>query len=337
MMKKARFIRHNSALVSVLCLLLTAGILTTAVLSLSKSGTFTVASHVELQRSMLIAEGVATRVQWLLAADRNLNPNDKPGTVDYTTFEYDRFMADGVTHTLEYYGENVQVQVLDAVSGWDLSQSRYQSAIKTISSREDAGDELVDLCDEITQLIGDYLDSDDNIQELGMEATGYEDEMKKPLPRNAAMQFREELLYINGFTKLFPLDKDGRLSSVRLIPPANTSDLSGTPSLFTITRQDVERQLPDLSEDEVDNIMLSLKSWREDRELLSDTLDEELYNKLAAKFSTSESGAYTVVISGQGNAEKGGTPFRKLIFTYAGFEVSGPADQLLKYMEWNFL
>ena len=90
-MKKNILRRHNSALISVLCLVFTAGILTAAVLSLSKSGTFTVTTHVDLQRSMLIAEGVANRVQWLMAADRNLNPNDKPGTVDYTTFEYDRF------------------------------------------------------------------------------------------------------------------------------------------------------------------------------------------------------------------------------------------------------
>jgi hypothetical protein len=231
----------------------------------------------------------------------------------------------------------VQVQILDAVKGFDMRSGNYKSVINSLSSQEDAGDDVVDLCTEVSELIADYLDNDDNTNERVMESGDYEDQMQAPLPRNAEMQFREEYLYIKDFTQLFPLDRNGRLSIVRLMPPEKTSDLSGTPSLFTITRQDVERQLPDLSEDEVDNIMLSLKSWREDRELLSDTLDEELYNKLAAKFSTSESGAYTVVISGQGNAEKGGTPFRKLIFTYAGFEVSGPADQLLKYMEWNFL
>ena len=101
-MKKTSVVRRNSALVSVLCLIFTAGILTAAVLSLSKSGTFTVAAHVELQRSMLIAEGVANRVQWLLAADRNLNPDDKPGSVDYTTFEYDRFMVFFLIHACGY-------------------------------------------------------------------------------------------------------------------------------------------------------------------------------------------------------------------------------------------
>lgn len=336
-MKKNSFVRHNSALISVLCLIFTAGILTAAVLSLSKSGTFTVATHVDLQKSMLIAEGVANRVQWLLAADRNLNPNDKPGSVDYTTFEYDRFMADGVKHIINYYGENVQVRIFDAVRGYEMGESSYAAVLRNLAAREDAGEETVDLCEEVTQLIADYLDSDDNINERGMEGSDYEDIMQKPLPRNGAMQFREELLYIRGFTDLFPLDRDGRLSAVRLIPPENTSNLSGTPSLFAATREEILQALPDLGEDELDNIMDSLDKWHNDKELITDTLDEELYSQLAGKFSTAESGAYTVVVSAPESADDGARPFRKLIFTYAGFEVSGPSDQMLKYMEWNFL
>ena len=139
---KRRIIRYNSALISVLCLIFTAGILLASTLSLSKSGTFTVAAHVKMQRSMLISEGVANRVQWLLAADRNLHPDDKPGTVDYTAYEYDRFMGDAVIHTMDYYGENVQVQIWDAVKGFDMSQSSYAAAINRISSQEDAGDDI---------------------------------------------------------------------------------------------------------------------------------------------------------------------------------------------------
>ncbi len=337
MKKSSRIIRYNSALVSVLCLIFTAGILTAAVLSLSKSGTFTVAAHVELQRSMLIAEGAANRVQWLLAADRNLNPNDKPGSVDYSTFEYERFMADGVRHTINYYGENVQVQVFDALRGWDMGKNNYSAVLNTVSNQKDAGEDVIDLCEEVSQLLADYLDSDDNINERGMESADYEDAMQKPLPRNGEMQFREELLYIKGFAELFPPDKDGKLSVVRLIPPENTSDLSGNPSLFAATREEIALKLNDLGDDELDNIMDALEKWRNDKELLSETLDEELYAQLVSKFSTVESGAYTVVISAPETPENGARPFRKLIFTYAGFEISGPSNRLLKYMEWNFL
>lgn len=336
-MKRVRFIRRRAALVSVLCLVFTAGLLAAAVLSLSKSGTFTVAAHVELQRSMLIAEGAAARVQWLLAADRNLHPDDKPGSVDYDTYDYDRFMADGVRHVLDYYGETIQVRVTDAVSGWDMGSNNYANVLKTVAAAEDAGEDVVDLCEEVTQLIGDYLDGDDNIQERGMERADYEDAMQKPLPRNAPMQFREELLYIRGLAGILPPDRDGRLSAVRLIPPEGTSDLSGTPSLYTATRREVELLLPDLTEEELLNVTEALEQWRGERILPSESLDEELLAKLSAKFSTVESGAYTVIISAPADADSGARPFRKLVFSYAGFEVSGPENQVLKYMEWNFL
>ena len=139
-MKKRKIVRHNAALISVLCLIFTAGILTAATLALSQSGTLGVAAHVELQRSMLVAEGVANRVQFLLAADRSINPNDKPGEVDYTAFENDRFMADGVRHSMDYYGEVVSFTVYDALRGWDMSSSTYQSVLNTISAQDDAGD-----------------------------------------------------------------------------------------------------------------------------------------------------------------------------------------------------
>ncbi|MBE6378639.1 MAG: general secretion pathway protein GspK [Lentisphaerae bacterium] len=332
-MTKRRIFRHNAALISVLCLIFTAGILTAATLAISQSGTFSIAAHVELQRSMLVAEGVANRIQFLLAADRDMNPNDKPGEVDYTTFEHDRYMADGVKHTIEYHGEEVSFTVHDTVKGWDMSRTNFQKVLDMIANQDDAGDDVVDLVNQVSHRLGDYLDTDDDIKEYGQEATDYEDQLKKPLPRNADMQFREELLYIEGFTELFPLDKNGRLSSIRLIPPENTSSLSGTPGLFAATREMIELEC-DLSEDELDTVMDALDRWKNEQELLSDTLDEELLAKIKSKFSTVESGAYTVEISSPSDKPR---PFRKLIFSYAGFEVSGPEDQNLRYMEWNFL
>ena len=168
-----------------------------------------------------------------------------------------------------------------------------------------------------------------------MEAGDYEDAMKSPLPRNDVMQFREELLYIDGFTELIPLDRHGRLSAVRLIPPAGTAALDGGASLFSATRQEMKLRLPDLTDEEIDSIMEALDRWRTEKILLSESLDEELLARVNAKFSTGESGVYTVMISGPAGADK--RPFRKLVFTYSGHEVSGPPDRMLKFMEWNFL
>ena len=214
-----------------------------------------------------------------------------------------------------------------------MDSENYQKVLDMISGQEDAGDDVIDLVNDVSHRLGDYLDSDDDIREYGREANDYEDMDAKPLPRNEKMQFREELLYIEGFTKLFPLDKDGRLSSIRLLPPDNTTDLSGTESLFSADRRTLELKC-DLSEDELDTVMDALERWRNDKELLSDTLDEELLAKLNSSFSTVESGAYTVIISAPSAKPR---PFRKLVFSYAGFEVDGPEDQMLRYLEWNFL
>ena len=242
-------------------------------------------------------------------------------------------MADGVIHTIDYYGEKVSFTVTDAVSGWDINSSSYETVLKQIASQEDAGDDVVDLVNQVSHRIGDYLDSDDDIRDYGRESADYEDMGQSPLPRNAAMQFREELLYIEDFTGLFPLDQNGRLSSVRLIPPENMSSLSGTGSLFTADRETLDLQC-DLSEDELDTVEYALEKWRNDQALLSDNLDEELLNRLKAKFSTVESGVYTVIISSPTEKSR---PFRKLVFTYSGFEVEGPEDQTVRFMEWNFL
>ena len=80
----------GSALVAVLCLIFTAGILTTATLSISKSGSFDVSSHLDMQRSVYIAEGAANRVQWLIAADRYSYPGEVLGYTDYSEYDFDR-------------------------------------------------------------------------------------------------------------------------------------------------------------------------------------------------------------------------------------------------------
>ncbi len=334
-MKRKKIYRHNAALVAVLCLIFTAGLLTASTLALSQIGTFSVASHVELQRSMLVAEGVATRIQYLLAADRNLHQDDVPGEVDYSGFEYDRYMADAVEHTIDYYGETISFTITDAVSGWNMDSESFESSLQHISGQDEAGDDLIDLVNQVSQKLADYVDSDDDIQDYGMEITDYEDQGQSPLPRNAPMQFREELLYIEGFTDLYPLDGNGRLSMIRLIPPENTSDLSDDKmSLFSVDRQMIDLLCPDLSEDQLDAVMDSLRRWKQDRELLSDTLDEDVLNTLKNSFSTKESGAYTVIIQAPGDKPRA---FRKLVFSYSGFEVSGPEGQVINYMEWNFL
>ena len=89
--RKKRRREQGSALIAALCLIFMAGMLTATVLALSRIATFDVRAHIELQRSAYINEGVANRIQFLLAADRNVNPaSTQLGELDYTEFDYDR-------------------------------------------------------------------------------------------------------------------------------------------------------------------------------------------------------------------------------------------------------
>ena len=223
----------GAALISVLCLIFTAGILTAATLALSKAGSFNVTAHVRLQRSMLVAEGVANRVQWLIAADCQLYSSETVGDTVYDDYDSDRFIADGTPHVIDYYGEEVQFTITDARSGVDLSSSGYTSALRALVQNRDDDADWNDGATALRNQIADYVDSNsDTSGDDGMEEPNYDEMNMRPLPRNAAMQFREELLYLPAFRELFTTDRHGRLSDVRLIPPANTVSLSGTPALI---------------------------------------------------------------------------------------------------------
>ena len=76
----------GSALIAAVFFILSATLLTMAVLAMSKFNTFTIRPHTDLQRSFYINEGAANRIQWLIAADRGLHPVANPGEEDYSEF-----------------------------------------------------------------------------------------------------------------------------------------------------------------------------------------------------------------------------------------------------------
>ena len=328
-------IRHNSAengsaLVAVLCLLLTGGIITTAVLSLSKIGTFTVHAHVERQKSMFVAEGVATRVQFLYAADLQLHTSEKLGETDYSEYDYDRFLCDGVKHVIDYYGQKVQFTITDTIGGEDVAQDTTAALNKFVNEDTDA--DVQETVTKFSNLLADYIDSDDEAKDDSWEATDYEDAGLKPLPRNGALQFREELTLIPEFLKLYPMDKNGRMSHIRLIPPKGSPETTGKPTLFTATPRMIQNYCG-IEEEKVPEVMDALNAWKNDRTLLSDTLDEELLTKLKSALATTESGLLTINI--EAPAEDG-RPFSRLVFSFPAFKIAGPDNQCIEYLEWNF-
>jgi len=325
----------GSALIAVLCLIFTAGILTTTMIAIAKQTTFDIASHVGLQRSMYVAEGVANRAQWLLAADRDLHAPEILGETDYEEYEYDRYLADGIPHIIDYHGEKVQFTITDAKTGLDFSGSNYTGSLNRLRSGREDEPEWVDFLNVIRRRIADYTDKNDDLAEDGLEKGDYEDFGMYPLPRNDRIQYREELLYIPGFKRLFPTDRQGRLSSVRLIPPEGTVDLSGSPNLFTAGINELKAYSGNMEDDEVREIQDAIRQWHTDRTPLSESLDPLLLGKIAGRngLSRSESGHYTIVIEAPAEAKR---PFRRLAFSFTGYGVDGPKNGQFCYLEWFF-
>ena len=329
---------HNSresgaALISVLCLIFTAGILTAAALALAKVNSFNIASHVKMQRSMLVSEGVANRVMWLIAADRNLySSSEQLGDTVYDDYDYDRYLADGTPHVIDYYGEEVQFTVTDTMSGVDLSSSAYSAALRSLGQNRDDDADWSDSITALQNQIADYTDTNsDQTGDYGMEEANYEEMNMRPLPRNGAMQFREELLYLPAFRELFTTDRSGRLSAVRLIPPENTVSLSGTPSLMTATN-DMLKSYCSLEDGEVTEVREAIDAWLKEKTPLSDSLDAELLAKLGSLART-ESGYYTVTVEAAPAQKR---PFKRLTFSFAAFPVSGPDEETVRFLEWMF-
>lgn len=324
---------QGSALLAVLVLVFTGGLITALMMAIGSSGSFEVASHVEQQRSMFVAEGVAQRVQWLIAADRYLHGSETLGETDYEEYDYERFIADSTPHTIDYYGRQVKVVIEDARQGRRMDGTQYRRSLDSLKVGMGDDEDFIEAVDIVKDKITDYVDTNDDVSNEGMEESDYEAEEMKPLPRNGTIQFREELLYIPGFRDLFPVDKDGMLSSVRLIPPENTVTISGNPNLLTASKQEIMNYCNIDDEDELESIMEAIREWKTEKVPLSDgNLDPLLLGRLN-NLPRRESGIYTVRITADENDPR---PFKRLIFSFQASPVAGPSDKIIQYLQWMF-
>ena len=324
---------QGSALLAVLVLVFTGGLITALMMAIGSSGSFEVASHVEQQRSMFVAEGVAQRVQWLIAADRYLHGSETLGETDYEEYDYERFIADSTPHTIDYYGRQVKVVIEDARQGRRMDGTQYRRSLDSLKVGMGDDEDFIEAVDIVKDKITDYVDTNDDVSNEGMEESDYEAEEMKPLPRNGTIQFREELLYIPGFRDLFPVDKDGMLSSVRLIPPENTVTISGNPNLLTASKQEIMNYCNIDDEDELESIMEAIREWKTEKVPLSDgNLDPLLLGRLN-NLPRRESGIYTVRITADENDRR---PFKRLIFSFQASPVAGPSDKIIQYLQWMF-
>lgn len=341
---------EGSVLIPVLAVIVSCSLIVSALMALSQLGTAGMAAHTRLQKSAYLCEGALNRVQWLIAAERATHPGTSLLYFDYADFEYERFPADGSEHVMDYHGIPVNFVITDAAAGLDFSRLYRRNTVRRLTADPSADSEYLDQVEQFSDLLSDYVDSDDTIAEDGMESADYEDSGRRPLPRNAELQYREELFWIPGFTDLFPPDRGGRLSSVRVIPPnsmistgSSRQSGGGTSSSNSLFTQNPNlfgagdfylRYVCKLEEDELAQVREAILLYQTERIPLQDSIEGTLFTKLMNNLSWSQSQTVTVVID---PAAAGSGPSKRLAATWiASDSAAGPTDGVVRYLEWMF-
>ncbi len=334
------------ALISVLLLIATGSLLALMVMSISKTTSFTVMPFIQLQRSYYVLEGMAQRIQFLISADRQLYGNPQQINVDnYSEYDTDRYLPDAVPHYMDYYGTPVIFTIKDAAGPVNLQGTNFQQALQQFRNFVDDENDFTDLLEDLNYIITDYIDTDDSPTDTNSwEADEYYDAGMSPLPRNGAITDRNEFAYIPGMTDLFPIDQDGRLSYIRLIPPADAGvTIDGNPDIFGVTDEWLVLAC-DLEEDDLQDLHEAIAEFHSiERVPLSENLtsDSTVMTKINNYVRWNSSGVYTVIIRPAVTDEYGEelekkVPGRRLVFTYTPSPVAGDPNGFVQFYEWMF-
>lgn len=334
------------ALISALLLIATGSLMAMMIMSISKNTAFTVMPFVQLQRSYYVLEGMAQRVQFLISADRELNGAPQQLNVDnYSEYDTDRYLPDAVPHYMDYYGTPMVFVIKDAAGPVNLQGTNFQQALQQFQNYVDEENDFTDLLEDLNYIITDYIDTDDSPTDTNSwEADEYDDAGMSPLPRNGAITDRNEFAYIPGLTELFPIDEDGRLSYIRLIPPATAGvTIDGNPDIFGVTDTWLMYAC-DLDESDLEDLRLAIADFHSpDRIALSESLssDSTVMTKINNYVRWNASGVYTVIIrpavtDENGEELKNKIPGRRLVFTYTPTPVTGATNGFVQFYEWMF-
>lgn len=334
------------ALISVLLLIATGSLLAMMVMSISKTTSFTVMPFIQLQRSYYVLEGMAQRIQFLISADRQLYGTPQQLNVDnYSNYDTDRYLPDAVPHYMDYYGTPIVFTIKDAAGPVNMAGADFQQALQQFRNFVDEDNDFTDLLEELNYIITDYVDTDNSPTDTdSWEAEEYEDAGMAPLPRNGAITDRNEFAFIPGLTSLFPIDEDGRLSYIRLIPPATAGvTIDGNPDIFSVTDEWLYDAC-DLETDELEDLRIAIADFHSiDRVPLSESLtsDSTVMTKINNYVRWNSSGVYTVIIrpavtNAYGEELEKKVPGRRLVFTYTPSPVSGATSGYVQFYEWMF-
>lgn len=318
------------ALVAVLALLSSVSLLVMSMVVYSQLSTYGIRNDTDALRSRYIAEGAMNRIIFLLAADNNEYRTTSLENFDYSEYEEERFIPDGRLRELDYYGTTVKYRIENGAGGISVSGSNINTALNNLTRIRQTNEE--DLSEAVTIFrtrFADYVDSNDLVGEDGMEVEEYEElEENTPLPRNKALQFREELWYIPDGVKFFPPDRNGRMTLL------NPLTLSGSrrskPDLFQANYA-LLTNYANLSHEDAMETLKTIKAYKQEPTVLADEFDQLLLATLKNYFSITNSGCYRVTIE---NAAGGNAGSVRMDATFNNPGMTGSEGKTITFYDW---
>lgn len=238
-------------------------------------------AYVNASRSELryVAESALAHSFWMHLTDRRLFTNRKLGTTSEARLgdaSFEPWMADRRAH--EILDGRAVAYIGTVEKSIKLTDP---SSFKQNVSVDDT--ETLELITDFLDVLADYTDSDFACKLAGMEEDDYAASGIPSLPRNAAMQFREELYWLPGW-------KDAVKGEVTIIPPKGKSfsNRNSKPSFFSASEAEIQRIL-DLSDTDLESVLEARRLWVEEGRELSETLDAGLLLNANNNFNFTES------------------------------------------------
>ncbi|MFA6293260.1 MAG: hypothetical protein WC637_15850 [Victivallales bacterium] len=296
----------GAALITVLCFVVLVAMITASAVTVSQISNYTSRTFTDRSVSAYLAEGAVARVQWLIIADKKKYSNRTLGDTDYEQEQQERFLADGTLHKIDYYGTEIDVTIFDMSSGYDISGDTPTRQLEIQKSAFTDNTEMQEAFSAFVDCVGDYVDKGDFVQLKGMEKSDYTAKGLYPLPRNGRMQFREEIMLVPGFGKIYQPDSYGRLSAFRIIPPQNMQNMAQNNDFFSAPREQIMSRCG-FSSEQADMVIEARNLWKNERIPLSQSLDVGLLTTLKSRFSFRESGFFTILVEaspGQNRAKR---------------------------------
>lgn len=224
------------------------------------------------------AEAAADTGFWMLLTDRRLFANRRLGqSLDdrLAVSDFEPWMVDRRTHAFD--DDTCMVYLQAAEQAFIVTKP---DALKDYIDPQDS--EKLEEISAFIDVLNDYTDIDDMKKLNGWEADDYAAEGTPTLPRNNAMQFREELYWLPNWRNCV-------VGEVTIIPPKNITYTMGKtkPSFFSASEDYIKNAL-NLTDSDWEAIEHARDEWANHGTPLEESLEAALYQTILGSFDFNE-------------------------------------------------